>query len=421
MAKNRFISVKELNLDNVSNTSKVIDINAQNYGVTPNSPKVSNSSSKFIGPDYFKNASAELKMGTKSTIDQNEYGKTFTFDNSPTSASFKARYKGYGQDIYNKIGFDPDINNETIYNQNTNTFDDMKRWFKHSAAPMIGLGFMAPIHSYGKLLGSGDVGADRQEAKDYEYYNSIGYSSRGGIGGFATNLLNSVSYSAGILLEGAVEGAMVSGAVGAATGGELNLLGGALGGVKALTKIPSALIQSTKNIGKITKALQNLKNINNAKSVWKSAGEFGVKTLEKLNPLENTVDAIKGLQEAGDISKLAKTARTAGAFWHDVMSMNMALSEGRLEGGFTEQNVYNKLYNDYFAKHGKAPSGELQTNMMLQAKKAGFKNTLYNTGLVFYSNKIAFPSITRAKFLKGLPKLNFGKVVGEVGKEFQII
>jgi hypothetical protein len=420
MAKNRFTSFTQFEGNNLSNTSKVPDINEQKYGVTPNAPKVITKPT-FVGPDQAKNLLAESKLRSNALLDANEYGKTFTFDNSPTSASFKARYKAYGQDTYNRIGFDPDINNEDIYNKNTSTFDDMKRWFKHSAAPMVGLGFMAPIHSYGKLLGSGDVGADRQEAKDYEYYNSIGYSSRGGIGGFATNLLNSVSYSAGILLEGAVEGAMVSGAVGAATGGELNLLGGALGGVKALTKLPSALIQSTKNIGKIAQSLKNLKNISNAKNFWQSAGELGVKTLEKVNPLENTFDAVKSLSQVQDMSKLAKTARTAGAFWHDVMSMNMALSEGRLEGGFSEQNVYNKLYNDYYAKNGKAPSGELQTNMMLQAKEAGFKNTLYNTGLVFYSNKIAFPSITRAKFLKGAPKFNFGKVVGEVGKEFQII
>lgn len=420
MAKNRFTSFTQFEGNNLSNTSKVPDINEQKYGVTPNAPKVITKPT-FVGPDQAKNLLAESKLRSNALLDANEYGKTFTFDNSPTSASFKARYKGYGQDTYNRIGFDPDINNEDIYNKNTSTFDDMKRWFKHSAAPMLGLGFMAPIHSYGKLLGSGDVGADRQEAKDYEYYNSIGYSSRGGIGGFATNLLNSVSYSAGILLEGAVEGAMVSGAVGAATGGELNLLGGALGGVKALTKLPSALIQSAKNIGKITQSLKNLKNISNAKNFWQSAGELGVKTLEKINPLENTFDAVKSLSQVQDMSKLAKTARTAGAFWHDVMSMNMALSEGRLEGGFSEQSEYNKLYNEYYAKNGKAPSGELQTDMMLQAKKAGFTNTLLNTGLVFYSNKIAFPSITRAKFLKGAPKFNFGKVVGEVGKEFQII
>jgi hypothetical protein len=423
MAKTIINSGSGLDLKNASITNKVININDATAGITPNKPAIA---TKSVNPvedlnDHVQGVIQKQKMLQTTLRDDNEYGKTFTFDNSPSSASFKARYKGYGQDTYNRIGFDPQVNNEAIYNQNTSTFDDMGRWLKHSAAPMLGLGFLAPIHSYGKLLGSGDVGADRQEAKDYEYYNSIGYSSRGGIGGFATNLLNSVSYSAGILLEGAVEGAMVSGAIGAATGGELNLLGGALGGMKALTKLPSALFQSAKNIGKITKSLQALKNINNAKNFWNTAGTIGKKTAEFINPFENTLDAVKLLKETDDVSKLARTARTAGAFWHDVMGINMALSEGRLEGGFSEQNVYNRLYNDYYAKHGKAPSIELQQEMMLDSKKAGFKNTLYNTGLVFYSNKVAFPSITRAKFLKGAPRLNFGKVVGEVGNEFQIM
>jgi hypothetical protein len=423
MAKTIINSGSGLDLKNASVANRVININDATAGITPNKPAIATKSDNPVKDlnDHVQGVIQRQKMLQTTLRDDNEYGKTFTFDNSPSSASFKARYKGYGQETYNRIGFDPDVNNESIYNQNTTTFDDMGRWLKHSAAPMLGLGFLAPIHSYGKLLGSGDVGADRQEAKDYEYYNSIGYSSRGGIGGFATNLLNSVSYSAGILLEGAVEGAMVSGAIGAATGGELNLLGGALGGMKALTKVPSALFQSAKNIGKISKSLQALKNINNAKNFWKTAGTIGQKAGEFINPFENTLDAVKLLKETDDVSKLARTARTAGAFWHDVMGINMALSEGRLEGGFSEQNVYNKLYNDYYAKHGKAPSIELQQEMMLDSKKAGFKNTLYNTGLVFYSNKVAFPSITRAKFLKGAPRLNFGKVVGEVGNEFQIM
>jgi hypothetical protein len=103
------------------------------------------------------------------------------------------------------------------------------------------------------------------------------------------------------------------------------------------------------------------------------------------------------------------------------MGVNLALSEGRLEGGFTQKSVYEKLYNEHYAKYHKAPSSEEQLEMMRQAKKAGFKNTIWNTGLVFYSNKIAFPSITRASFLKNVPRLNAGKVIGEVGDEFQLV
>jgi hypothetical protein len=369
-----------------------------------------------------KGLSSSIKQSDAAYQDKNEYGNVFAYDNSPSGPSFRARYKAYGQETFNKIGFDPHIDNEAVYNQQTNTFDDMKRWAVNAALPMVGLGFMSPINSYAGAMG-GDVGASRQEAKDYEYYNALGYSSRGGAGGLTTNLLNSVSYSAGILLEGVAEGMMIGATVGAVGGEGVGavpgtIIGGAVKGLEAFAKIPNALYQSVKNIGKISTAVGELKNINAAKNFFTSTVKG---TAKFLNPLENTYDAYKSLKGVDDITRLAKTAKTAGAFWHDIMGVNLALSEGRLEGGFAQKSVYDKLYNEHYAKFGQAPSSEQQVEMMKQAKQAGFKNTIWNTGLVFYSNKIAFPSITRAGFLKNAPRFNFGKVIGEVGDEFQLV
>ena len=407
MGNNKFDNLTSgLDINNLSNVNKLGDVK------------------KPIKTEDFASGSiSRIKQSVANSQDYNEYGKIGVYDSSPSGPTFKARYKAYGQETYNKIGFDPNIDNETVYNQNTNTFDDMKRWATHSAMPMLGLGFISPINSYASALGSGDVGASTQEAKDYEYYNAIGYSSKGGLGGFTTNLFNSVSYSAGILLEGVAEGMLIGGAVGAVAGEGIgaipgSIIGGAVKGLEAFTKIPRALYQSVSTLGKIGTAVKELKNINNAKNffitVGKGTGKF-------LNPLENTFDAVKSLKQVDDISRLAKSAKTVGAFWHDIMGINMALSEGRLEGGFTEQNIYNKLYNEHYSKYSKAPSIEEQEKMKMISKKGGFSNTLWNTGLVFYSNKIAFPSITRASFLKGVPRFNFGRVVGEVGKEFQLV
>jgi hypothetical protein len=420
MASNKIVpNLVDLDVNTLSNTNKIIDTRQTMSGITPNTPAKNTSS----GRSRIEALSNSITASDAAFHDKNEYGSVYAYDNSPSGPTFKARYKAYGQDTYNKIGFDPHIDNEAVYNQQTNTFDDMKRWAVNAALPMVGLGFMSPINSYASALGSGNLGASTQEAKDYEYYNALGYSSKGGLGGFTTNLFNSVSYSAGILLEGVAEGMMIGAAVGAVGGGGAgaapgSIIGGAVEGIKAFGKIPSALYQSVKNIGKINTAISELKNINNAKNFFVSAAKG---TAKFINPLENTYDALKTLNQVDDIGRLAKTARTAGAFWHDIMGINMALSEGRLEGGFSEQNIYNKLYNDHYSKFGQAPSAEEQKKMMMQAKKAGFANTMWNSGLVFYSNKIAFPSITRAGFLKGVPRFNFGKVVGEVGKEFQIV
>ena len=190
MGNNKFDNLTSgLDINNLSNVNKLGDVK------------------KPIKTEDFASGSiSRIKQSVANSQDYNEYGKIGVYDSSPSGPTFKARYKAYGQETYNKIGFDPNIDNETVYNQNTNTFDDMKRWATHSAMPMLGLGFISPINSYASALGSGDVGASTQEAKDYEYYNAIGYSSKGGLGGLATNLFNSVSYSAGILLEGVAEG-----------------------------------------------------------------------------------------------------------------------------------------------------------------------------------------------------------------------
>jgi hypothetical protein len=419
MANTKIVSnMNDLDVNNLSNTSKIIDTRQAISGVTPKTPAKNTSSTR----DFMKGLSSSIKQSDAAFQDKNEYGNVFAYDNSPSGPSFKARYKAYGQETYNKIGFDPHIDNEAVYNQQTNTFDDMKRWAVNAALPMVGLGFMSPINSYAGAMG-GDVGASRQEAKDYEYYNALGYSSKGGVGGFTTNLLNSVSYSAGILLEGVAEGMMIGATVGAVGGEGVGavpgtIIGGAVKGLEAFAKIPNALYQSVKNIGKISTAVSELKNINAAKNFFTSTVKG---TAKFLNPLENTYDAYKSLKGVDDITRLAKTAKTAGAFWHDIMGVNLALSEGRLEGGFSQKSVYDRLYNEHYAKFGQAPSSDEQQRMMMTAKQAGFKNTLWNTGLVFYSNKIAFPSITRAGFLKNAPRFNFGKVIGEVGDEFQLV
>jgi hypothetical protein len=401
---------------------------APNY--TPSEVKKSYSNPNN-GGDWLKALVQQTDAQVATMQDKNQYAKMYAFDSSPNGA-FKARYKGYGQETYNKLGFDPMIDNEAYYTQNTTTGDDLMRIMKHTALPMMGLGFMSPINSYGSIMsGQGLFGASESEARDYEYYTQIGYSSRGGLGGFTANLVNSAAYSAGILLEGAVEGAVIGGAVGFAEGGVGAIPGAAVGGatgfLKNLWKLPSSIYQSTKAFGKTLANLKNFAKLGEAKSLFQAAGRsignFGKDLGNTLNPISNTTASLAEnvLSNTNNLSNLARSARTAGALWHDVKNMNLGISEGRLEGGFTQSEVFNKLYNDYYNIYKEAPSDELQEQFMTQAKEAGTMNTMLNSALVFYSNKIAFPSITKASFIQGLPKFGFGKVVGQVGKEFQVV
>jgi hypothetical protein len=352
--------------------------------------------------------------------DMGSYAEPYAYDASP-KGTFRDKYKAYGQETFNKIGFHPLIDNETWFNQNTTFGDDLKKWSTNSLWPMVSKGFMDPIKSYQSIMnGDGLFSSDEESARDYEYYNAIGASTKGGLGGFTVNLLNSASYSMGILLEGAVEGAIIGGMFGGA-----NPTAGAIEGgtafARKLGSLPKALMDATKATGKLMSSVKNYSNLAKAKDLYKSAGaSFG----NFINPLHNTFEAYHQLKNTDNITNLARSSATAGALWHDMMAMNLSLSEGKLEGGFTRYQSYDKLYNEFMAdpkNEGKPPSLEQQESMMRQASKGAWLNTTLNTGLIFLSNKIAFPSITNASFLKGAPKFAFGKVVGNVGKEFQIL
>ena len=89
--------------------------------------------------------------------------------------------------------------------------------------------------------------------------------------------------------------------------------------------------------------------------------------------------------------------------------LNAALSEGRLEGGFVENNTYTKLYDEYWKRMGVAPNAEEQLDMRKRAKEAGFRATWKNALLINYTNKLAFPNLFRGSFLKGA-SYNAGRV-----------
>lgn len=381
---------------------------------------VDNASNPNVSGDWLESLANKTSAVVNSQQNKRAYAPMYTFDSSPKGA-FKDRYKAYGQETYNRVGFNPLIDNESWYNDNTTFGDDLTRTMRVAALPMLGLGFMSPLHSYGNMMqGKSPFDTSDEEASEYDYLNQLAYSSKGGLGGFTNNLVLSASYSAGILLEGAIEGALIGGAVGAVEGGVMAIPGAALGGaagfIKNLARLPKSLYQSAKAMGNMMKQIQTYSNLAKSKQLWKqAAGNFG----KFINPLDNT---LQGFKTSENMVNLARAARTVGGFWNDVKNINMGIAEGRLEGGFTKQQTYEELYNDYYNEFGVAPSAELQMQFMEQANAAGWRNSLNNAMLVFYSNKIAFPSITQASFLRGTSKLAAGTtVLGKANREYQIV
>jgi hypothetical protein len=404
--------------DNFANPTNYIKDNTS--GVSPDyyPSSVKASSVNGVSQGGFGAMLDKGMAGINSVSDVSNYAEPYAFDASP-KGTFRARYKGYGQETFNKIGFHPLIDNEALFNQNTTFGDDLTRWATHSAWPMLTKGFMDPIKSYQSIVqGNGLFDADPESARDYEYYNAIGASSKGGLGGFTVNLFNSAAYSMGILMEGAVEGALI----GSLFSGGNPATGAVEGGTTFLNKLgslPKSLIEATKGTKELLASVKNFSNLSKAKELFgSSAKHFG----NFINPLQNTLQAYNQLKNTDNITNIARSATTAGALWHDMMNLNMALSEGKLEGGFTRYQTYDRLYNEFVQNHnGQGPSLEEQESMMRRASEGAFLNTASNSALIFLSNKLVFPSITNASFLKGAPKFAFGKVVTNVGKDFQVL
>lgn len=363
---------------------------------------------------YAKNLIKKMNHEMVNLEDNSQYSKSFMYDASTTGAH-KAKYKAYGQATYDKLGFNPEINNDEVFNANTSITDDFIRTATHAAWPMFTLGLVANPKSYFQMA-QGNMGQDIEAAADYEEYSAIGQSTRGGIGGFFNNVFNSLAYSAGIMTEAAAEYALIGAIEGSLAGPEGTVAGGAVGGavgaIKGLLTLPKALWNMGKYGGKMLTSLKNLEKFTAAKQLFNAAGRT---TFEFVNPINNTFAGINAAK-ADNLTGLARSARTAGGLFRDAIGINMGLSEGRLEGGFVEQNTYDKGYDKFWKTNGRAPTDDEQLELRKVAKVAGFQDTWKNGLLVFYSNKIAFPNLVKGNIFAGA-----SRTVRSVGKEFDLV
>jgi hypothetical protein len=333
----------------------------------------------------------------KAAQDKNTYSRIYQYDSSSKGNAYYDRYAALGQKTFDKIGFTPLRDNESNFNAGTTGWDDFQRMVNYSFIPLAGMGLTAGPKSLLNAIG-GDFGGDMQEAKAYEEATSMGYSSRGGVGAFFNNALMNFGYTAGIIGEVMAE----------------ELVLGALTGLSVGTAAPVAAARTASNLSRIGKgfsqafymdrvanvlgkSLTSLKNTDAARSFWKAAN---TPTGKFWNPLSNTFDAVNNVSKIGkfdNLTGLAKLSKTAGGFYADVRNLNAAFSEGRLEGGLVENNMYDRLYNEYWDKNGRAPSDEEDYKMRKMSKEASTETIGWNTALVYFSNNLTFGNILKPK------------------------
>ena len=375
------------NTSNLDSPQKSVRQNV--VGSAPNKPGLNKNAS-------FKDISNALEQDLRAKLqtnqDKNAYAKVYSYDASSDSNAFYKRYQAYGQEKFDKIGFSPLRDNEALFNAHTTWWDDHKRMMTQSFWPLFGRGFVAGPKSLYKMLGGNFTGTDLEDADAYKEAAAIGQSSKKGFGAFANNTIMNFGYSAGIMAEALLE----------EIGGIL-LAPETLGGsfvvstanlLKNTTKAIKGLDMATDGYKAVNSTLDSINNVQSARKFWDQARNVGKMTL---SPIGGTVRAYEAAKTADNLTNLGKAYKTAGGFYRDVVRMNMALSEARLEGGMVENQIYDDLYNQYYNKNGEAPGNDLQHDMIKQSKKGALNTVLWNAALIYGSNAIVFPNIMGPK------------------------
>ena len=238
----------------------------------------------------------------------------------------------------------------------------------NSFVPLFTRGFVAGPKSLGKMLKGDFTSGDAEDARAYEEAAAIGQSSKGGVGGFFNNAAMNFSYTAGIMSEAIFE--EVAGAVLAPVTGGFSFFAATANNTRKIFQGIKGLNTIQDGYKAVKTTLNSLDNVYDARKYWEATKKaVGSPIGRFINPLENTVDAFKAAKKLDNIGNLALLSKTAGGFYQDVRGINMAVSESRLEAGMVENKVYDKLYNNYYQKHGTAPTNEEQYEMTKQAKE----------------------------------------------------
>lgn len=363
----------------------------------------------------YERRAQELDKATKAHFDNwdqdvakaaNPYAAAapYSFNSRSTDDTNKNFERYYSHSSYDKLGFNPWRDNETLYNEQGSKLGDVSRAIK-SAGKLAVTGFVSPLRSYADLFTGNALSGDYESAEEMKYQNAVGSSSRGGVTGFASNLITNSGYTVGLMGEMALETFAL-----AATGG--------IGAPLELARIGKG-IKDLGNLGRdvqgINEGVQGLKNFTTAKNFWESTKNVGKAVVNFVNPINNTVKAYKG---AEGLDALAKASETAGGFYRDVQMANLTLSEAKLEGASTEKDTEEELINRYRARNnGSQPTGDDLLSIKDAASDAGDTALAWNIPTIFLTNKITFEPLLKSFTKPSSFALKNGLEVIDAGKK----
>jgi hypothetical protein len=399
-------------------TSPQRNIRENLVGSPPNRPGPKKDSS------FEKSAQAAdsyMRSIFQTNQDKNEYSRIYGYNAGEDGNNYYKRYAAYGSKKMAEVGFSPFRDNEALYNSRTTKWNDFTRMVNHSLLPGVWLGIKSNIEGTFDMLRGDFTSINLDNAKEFEELSNIGMSTKGGAFGFVNNALNSFGLSAGIIIETIAEQALTKAV-------EVGLTATGAGIPAAGALEVAADVSAAAKFGRVGKlfsnldrsfgaAVKTLESSQAARSFWKVAntpvGKF-------INPLGNTLDAMNDIRKAqsfGNLTSLAKISKTAGGFYRDMKFINAAITEAKLEGGMQQNKVYYDLYNLHYKHTGQAPSDKQMYDMIVQSERAGQENLGWNTGVIYLSNKLVFPSIAGGKGTASLLRAKTQEIVNlEKGK-----
>lgn len=334
-----------------------------------------------------------MRQADTWAYDKNRFAKTYDYGADWKHANFD-RY--YNSRAFKDLKFSPYRDNEEHYNNNTSAWDDFLR-AGSGALKLFGHGFIAM-----------EEGAD-SAAEAMERVNKVYGSTRKGIGGFMSNLVLSAGYTQGIVARIALEElALAAATVGSlGTASEVTIPAMAARGVEA----GMALGRVGKYLKNTLNTFKNLDNIDVARKVWDAAKNIprGVGKFVAPQTMEFGANILKGAnaaQEFKDLKNYAKVFKGVGSMYSDYRQFRLAYSEAAMEGKMLETKLNEDLINEYYAKNGKMPEGKDAEDIYQRAIHAGGMNTMWNSALIYGSNKIVF-----GKLFKGIPSA--GQMLGK--------
>ena len=315
----------------------------------------------------------------KNVIDPYTRGKEAPFSGDLNHHQYE-RYYSHGD--FKELGFNPYRDNEALYNENSSFWEEMGR-ASGQWATLAGLGFK-------DALGFGDL-SDTKTAEKYERAMAIGQSSKGGFGGFTTNLFLNSGYTVGIMGELVMEEIGLAVAT-AASGFTATGATGTLMGVRA-ARATNKIYRGFKTGAKLLSRLDNLRDANKARSLWTSTKAIGSGILDFANPLGETVNFARNYKKFDKMSGLAKTTAGFASFYKDVRNVRLAFGESALEAGMVQNQISTNLLEEHYRTYGRPPTEEEALKINNTSIAAAKTTHMQNMVAIFYSNKIVFDNL----------------------------